>query len=79
VYGEYVLACKGLSFHARRPNGTTASDQDMVQISEHDERTLVATMVAASKTYYGDINVTFSCVKTLEPLSLYAKNNNKLI
>jgi hypothetical protein len=44
----------------RRPNGTPASDQDMVQIGEHDERRLVATMVAAPKTYYGDNNVTFT-------------------
>ncbi|KAM0859795.1 hypothetical protein ACQ4PT_046930 [Festuca glaucescens] len=60
VYGEYVLTCKGLSFHAHRPNGTPSFGQDMVQIGEHDERTLVAEMVAARERHYDDNYVTFA-------------------
>jgi F-box interacting protein len=75
VYGEYILTCKGLFFLAHLPNRTPASGQDIIQIGEHDEGTLVATMVAAPQTYYrdGDSYVTFPYVETLEPLSLYAK------
>jgi F-box interacting protein len=83
VYGEYVLTCKGLSFHSHRPKATSTSDQELmrsevVQIGEHDQGTLVAKMMSTSKRgclyFYDDDYVTFSYIETMEPLNIYTTN-----